>query len=137
MQNYQLTARAIIIHDWKILLVKHKWREYFSLPGGKLENAEKIEEWLKRELIEELWVEWEIWELLFINEFKFEDSEKRTIDFFLKVENWADFVWKTWEFAEKELDKIEWKDLNWDFEIKPDFLKEKLANLEKMKGIKI
>jgi len=129
LQNYQITTRALITHNWKILLVKHKGSDYFSLPGWKLENTEKIKDSLKRELKEELWTDAKIWEVIFINEFIYKNSEKRTIEFFVKIENWEDFIWNIWKFAEKELQEIKWIWFDENVPIKPDFLKEKFSKL--------
>ena len=45
---------AIIIQDKKILLVRDDWADFFSLPGGIIEEGEDPEIALSRELEEEL-----------------------------------------------------------------------------------
>ncbi len=50
------TARGIVIHDGKILLME-RWRDgmhYFSIPGGGIEAGEKPEETVVREILEEM-----------------------------------------------------------------------------------
>lgn len=130
MEKQHLSSRWIIMHDWKILLVKHKWRPYYSLPWWKPEWKESIKEALKRELNEELWINWEIWELLFVNEFLF-NWEKNSIDFILKVDNWEKFYKSKINFPEEELDEVYWKNLDEDFEMKPSYLKNELRKMEK------
>jgi ADP-ribose pyrophosphatase YjhB (NUDIX family) len=50
-----VTVGAIVERpDGKILLVRtHKWRDRFGLPGGKVERGERLENALRRELLEE------------------------------------------------------------------------------------
>lgn len=53
------TARGIVIHDGKILLME-RWRpglHYFSIPGGGIEASESPEECVVRELAEETTIE--------------------------------------------------------------------------------
>jgi 8-oxo-dGTP diphosphatase len=53
--NYRHTARAIVIHDNKLLLIE-RWRDglhYFSVPGGGIEDDETPEQTATRELAEE------------------------------------------------------------------------------------
>ncbi len=128
-------VRAIIL-DWdKILLVKHKWNDFYALPWWKVDPWEKSKTAIKRELFEELWVKWKIWKMLFVHEFSYEKNRfweewvKNNIEFFFEVENWKDFIWWVWDFAEIELDDIKWfkiTDENWIWNLKPAFLKEKL-----------
>ena len=49
------TARGIVIHDGKILLME-RWRgdlHYFSIPGGGIEEGEQPDRTVKREIAEE------------------------------------------------------------------------------------
>ncbi|MBS3099575.1 NUDIX hydrolase [Candidatus Pacearchaeota archaeon] len=54
---------AIIIEDKKILLVRDNWADFFSLPGGLVEEDENPEIALYRELEEELKIKVEILKL--------------------------------------------------------------------------
>ena len=40
--------------EWKFLMVRHKWKNYWSLPGGGLEDGESLQQAIKRECMEEL-----------------------------------------------------------------------------------
>ncbi len=51
-------VRCIIKNsDKRILLVRHKDKNYWTLPGGHIEKKEDIYKALKREIKEELWIE--------------------------------------------------------------------------------
>jgi ADP-ribose pyrophosphatase YjhB (NUDIX family) len=55
MQNPRHTARAIVIHDQKLLLIE-RYRgnlHYYSIPGGGIEAGETPEEAVIREVAEE------------------------------------------------------------------------------------
>ncbi len=41
-------------NEWKFLFVKHKWKDYWSLPGWHIEWNEDIYKAIKREIKEEL-----------------------------------------------------------------------------------
>lgn len=51
-------ARCVLKNkEWKILLVKHKWKNIWVLPWWHIENKENIYDAVKREIKEELWVD--------------------------------------------------------------------------------
>ena len=127
-------VRAIILNWDEILLVRHKWRGFFSLPWWKVDPWEKVKIAMERELFEELWVKAEIWKMLFSHEFTFENNRewetwtKNNLEFFFEIKNPKDFIWKSWDFAELELDEIKWFKISEIEDLKPIFLKEKLLN---------
>jgi len=51
---YRVAVKAVIIRDHKILLVKERDDEWWSLPGGGIDHGETPAEALIRELAEEL-----------------------------------------------------------------------------------
>ncbi len=66
--NFQIRVTGILLEDEKILLVKQKIsadREW-SLPGGRVEAGETIEEALVRELLEETGLSVKINKLLYV-----------------------------------------------------------------------
>lgn len=83
-KNIIIKVRGIIIHDNKLLIVKHKETNFMALPGGHLEYGEDVVTCLKRELIEELGVNPEIGRLLYINTFK---VNNQFVEFFFEVKN--------------------------------------------------
>lgn len=69
MNINSITCRWIVIHENKLMTLKLKENDdFYCLPWGKLEKRETIENCIKRELKEELWVDARIWKILFINE---------------------------------------------------------------------
>lgn len=85
-------VRAIILHEGKLLVVRHTYDTSFAaLPGGHLEWGEDIKGCLSREMIEELGVKLEIGRLLYINNFTQTDG-KQHIEFFFEVKNRMDYL---------------------------------------------
>ena len=69
-KKFVIRARGIIIHEGKLLGVKHPHDTSFcALPCGHLEWKEDIKECLRREIIEELGVNPNIGRLLYVNNF--------------------------------------------------------------------
>lgn len=90
-QKVVIRTRAIIVHEGKLLAVKHSGGQHnYALPGGHFEWGEDIRESLKREIIEELNIEPQIGRLLYINNFK--EENKQSIEFFFEVTNGEDYL---------------------------------------------
>ncbi|MBT4937071.1 NUDIX domain-containing protein [Candidatus Peregrinibacteria bacterium] len=130
MQASKIAVRAIILHEGKILLVKHKGKKYFSLPGGKLEGGEDMKSGLERELFEELGTKSVVGKLCFIHEFEYPSEDKipnNNIEFFFLIKNGSDFLeMQEGSHAEAELDHIEWVDIESKYDAKPDFLRSEI-----------
>lgn len=59
----QVTRCFLKNSEWKFLLVRHKEKKHWVLPGGHIEKWEDIYSAIKREIEEELWVKAKIiWE---------------------------------------------------------------------------
>jgi len=87
-----IKVRAIILHEGKLLAVRHPHDTTFvALPGGHLEWGEDIKECLSREIIEELGVKPDIGELLYINNFS-QSDDKQYIELFFQVKNGMDYL---------------------------------------------
>lgn len=120
-----IRVRAIIFdNEWKIFWVKHIWSDFMALPWWKLEGSESLKDCLEREIFEELWIKSKIWDLLFVHEFEHKKYLERSIEFFFRIDNFADFGWKM----------LEWRDFKKEIEsygffypekidFKPEFLK--------------
>jgi len=85
------TARAIIVHEGKLLVFKLRREDnWWCLPGGKIEAGEQIEAAMRRELIEETGIEPVIGKLLVIQDLIMNDEQR--IEFFFEIKNSADYL---------------------------------------------
>lgn len=90
-KNIIIKVRGVIIHDSKLLIVKHKESQFMALPGGHLEYGEDVVTCLKRELVEELGVLPEVGRLLYINTF-LSDNKTEYVEFFFEVKNGEEYL---------------------------------------------
>lgn len=85
-------TRAVIVHEGKLLLVRHHHDTSFAaLPGGNLEWGEGVKECLRRELVEELGAQPEIGRLLYVNTF-IDRNNAQSVEFFFEVGNSGDYA---------------------------------------------
>lgn len=125
-----LAARALIVHQKKLFLVRHHGSDFYALPGGKLEDNESMKDALIRELKEELGVEAKVGPLLYINEFRYPQGAY-SVEFFYWIENAEAFVDAGGgEQQEHELAEFGWFDALDRISLLPKFLEEKYADLE-------
>lgn len=128
----KVKVRWVTLLEWKILLCKLSEFWFFCLPWWTMDWWENRKETLKREFIEELWVEPEIGALLYINEFV--KWDKTTLDFRYNIENPKDFLnidvsKASHGFEISEVWFYSLEDFGWD--LRPDFLPNLLQDLEK------
>jgi ADP-ribose pyrophosphatase YjhB (NUDIX family) len=89
-KRFVIRSRAVIMHEDKLLLVRHPHRpESLVLPGGHLEWGEDPRECLRRELVEELGIEPILGRLLYVNTFM--DGNKQLFEFFIEVTNGKEY----------------------------------------------
>lgn len=71
MRAIRNSAKAIIVHDGRLLCTKNEDRDgpFYLLPGGGQEAGEPLAETLKRECLEEIGAAVEVGELVFIREY--------------------------------------------------------------------
>jgi len=69
-KSHRVGARAIIIHDDKILLNEFGSGLYYNLPGGGVEDGELIKEAVVREVIEESGISVDVGEMLYVLEYE-------------------------------------------------------------------
>ncbi len=119
-------VRAIILHEGKLLVVRHPHDLSFAaLPGGKLEWSEDLKECMSREIIEELGVKPDIGRLLYVNTFTQIDN-KHYLEFFFEIKNGVDYldVEKLARSHAHEIAEIMWVFPDEDIHIKPKNLEE-------------
>lgn len=93
MYRRRISVRGIIYKDGKIFAQKLKnpkgENDYWSTPGGGLDDNEDILQGLQREMIEETGIAPEIGNLLYVQQFH--DGEKEQMEFFFNIKNADDY----------------------------------------------
>lgn len=84
--DFNIRVTGILVEDEKILLVKQKVsdKRNWSLPGGKLEQGETIEQGIIREMKEETGLDVEIIRLLYLCDVSASNNTLLHISFLLK-----------------------------------------------------
>ncbi len=122
-------VRAVIFLDEQLLLVRNNSRqgvpkEFWTLPGGGIEDGEHLEAALEREMLEETGVKPQIGRLLFVHQFM-RDGVYEGPEFYFEVTNAADYTHvdlaKTTHGA-AEIAEIGFKDTKTLRGLKPAFL---------------
>ena len=54
IKNFNIGVKAVITDEDKLLIVKHRTKGFWDVPGGRIDDDETIEETLRREIGEEL-----------------------------------------------------------------------------------
>lgn len=93
MYKRRINVRGIIYQNGKIFAQKLKKKDgenpFWSTPGGGLDDGERLQDGLHREMIEETGVKPEIGKLLFVQQF--EDDRGENIEFFFHIKNTKDY----------------------------------------------
>lgn len=81
--NIRNSAKAVIVQDNELLVIKKEDKEgfYYILPGGGQEHGETLHQALKRECIEEIGVDVEIGDMIFLREYIGKNHEHSEFDF--------------------------------------------------------
>jgi len=127
----KLVARGIIHQKGKYLLVRNKADKHWCLPGGGVEPNEPIAQAVERELVEELGVRPLVGQLLYVQQF--DDNGTERVEFFFLVNNPEDYLEidlsKT-SHGEQELGEAGFYQLT-DVPLLPKFLAKELPDLLK------
>lgn len=125
----RVAVRGIIWLDGKLFLQRNTHsngsvNNFWSLPGGKLEDGESLTKGLKRELLEECGVEPKVGRLLSVQQFVSDLGE--SLEFFFVIDNPNDFKKSDWKEAEMafEIADADWLEPGSVAEIRPRFLRD-------------
>ncbi|KXJ98171.1 MAG: nucleoside triphosphate pyrophosphohydrolase [Parcubacteria bacterium OLB19] len=120
-KEFVIRCRAIIIHDSKLLTVRHVGKSFLALPGGHLEFGEDPKECVYREVIEELGIAPKIGKVLFVNTFK-DGENKQPVEFFFEILNSSDYLdlEKTNRTHVHEIEEYVWVSPDSDSKILPE-----------------
>jgi len=89
-QKIVTTARGIIIDRGELLVFRlAKADNWYSLPGGKVEFGETLEQAMEREILEETAIKPELGKLLLVHEMILPEAHR--IEFFFLIKNGADY----------------------------------------------
>ena len=92
MENkLKIKCRGIILHEGKLLVVKHADSGIYALPGGHFESGENLEDTIRREIAEEFGIMPKLGRLLYINKYDTRDSVEY-VEFFFEITNGADYL---------------------------------------------
>ena len=130
---YRISVRAIIEHDGKFLLVKHRADSTFwCLPGGGLEEGENVLSALERELIEETHVKPVIGNLIYIHQVK-QDDGYTAPGLYFHIKNAEDYlnhnIYDS-SHGKHEIAEIDWFDIT-KVTVLPKFLATELPDISK------
>ncbi len=89
----RVNVRGILWRDGKILAVKHKEDDgsespYWAIPGGGLDPMESLEDGVKRELMEELGINAEVGNVMFVQQFPSRrEGFREELEFFFHIKD--------------------------------------------------
>jgi len=129
MKNIQLSARALITKDGKMLFIKNSEHPVYYLVGGTIEEGENSAETLTRELYEELGLNLEVGTIAFINErfLKINGKPHHEIIFYYLLKNCDDINIADGSSTDLINEKLYWLPIDklTDYPVAPKFLKDR------------
>lgn len=109
---FQIRVTGVLLQNDKLLVVKQKLsNRMWSLPGGKLENGESIEECLRREMFEETGLHTQMEKMLYVCEKKNVSPPVIHITF-LVTQVGGEITLPTNEFDENPIFDVKWVDIS-------------------------
>ena len=129
-------VNGVVILGDQVLLVKNKHlegpdNEYWSLPGGGVEEGESLRQALQREMLEETGVKAKIGPLLFINEYKLDSETYAGPNFIFLINNPEDYEDADHSIASHsfELSDIKFMNIDTQEEVRPQWLQGEIKNI--------
>lgn len=90
-KEFFIRCRAVILHEGKILVVRHAHAvDFYSLPGGHLEWGEDPRTCVIREVEEELGIIPEVGRLLYVHTLN--KGDRHNLEFFFEINNSQDYI---------------------------------------------
>jgi len=88
MSYIRIRAAGILLHEGKLLLVRHEKGEmsYWLLPGGGVDFGETVEDGLKREFREEVGLEVRVGRLVMVHDSIPPDHHRQVLNLYFLVE---------------------------------------------------
>ena len=88
-----IRVRGLIPHEGKLFFVQHPHHPEgtWALPGGKVDEGERLDEAIRRELIEELGIQPVLGNIRYIQQLFLQNGDE-SLEFFFLIENGADFT---------------------------------------------
>ena len=82
--HFHYAARAVIVRDGHVLMVKYKHKDYYYSVGGRVRFGETAQQAVEREVLEETGVAFEAERLLFVHEEFFEKFQALFLFYLMK-----------------------------------------------------
>lgn len=142
--KFNFRVAGIAIHNNRILLHTTLTDDFWNLPGGRVEFNESTDRTIIREIKEELDIEVQTKELLFVREdfFEYDDKQYHEIGFYYSIDlpEWHEVTQENDEFyGNEEGSKIIFKwfplDQLKDLNVYPEILKTELLKLSEKNQI--
>lgn len=112
--KFRPAIRAVILKGNKILLAK-MWK-IWAVPWGWIDHSETFEQVLARETLEELWVGWRLYKVIFLQDYLnwLKDWGEWThfLEYFFTIKNNEDFKSVVYTYKEAS-HAFELQDLKW------------------------
>lgn len=136
-KKFKFRVSGLLINNGKLLVVKIDENSFYCLPGGHVELLEDTREAIIREFKEETGISVLVTKLLYVTEnfFKSNNSNCHEIGFYYLLNTDKTIDTKDFNIIEQDKERttklaFKWLDINNLENVKPEFLKKKLQNID-------
>lgn len=81
--GFRIRVAGLLVHDRRILLVKHRGQSFWLLPGGRLDDDESLHDCVVREIREETGIKVRAHDPVFLGDFL--SGKKHIVDVIFRV----------------------------------------------------